>query len=1027
MPALARRLAWSVLAGWGVVVGEFLVVSWFARAQIASVWELQHAGLLLGPMTLTVAGALGLSGGALLELGRSQRSSARWLLATLVGFAAAAVALSVSRGRHFSDSTVRSAFVVGLGGLGSAAAFWGAPRITKLRATWATWPSAAVVLAFIVALELANRFLLVRLYSGFHVGLSVLALLSAAALVPVRLRVPRGRTERWALPVLVVGLWAAAAVCIEPAAKRLSHFDNFRWLLLEHAPLLGHSVRLSSWVAPPPPLEGPGVALGPATAGAAPGQGTLRLVDRDLLLISVDALRADHVGAYGYPRATTPNIDALSRQGVLFERAYCPTPHTSYSVTSLMTGKYMRPLLLQGAGEDSETWATLLRTYGYRTAGFFPPAVFFIDERRFLSFRQTFLGFEYRKIEFLEGEPRVEQVRRYLEAEASDKRQFIWVHLFGPHEPYEAHQPHAFGDRDIDRYDSEVAAADVTVGAIVSLFRKRSPSGIVILTADHGEEFGEHGGRYHGSSVYEEQVRVPLVVAVPGVLEPRRISETVQTIDLLPTVLGALDIPIPPRIRGRDLSGLLARARPEAEGTAFAETDEQTLLAEGPWRLICIRQVGACRLYDVATDPAELQDVSSAHPDRLRSMRERQRQLAASHGRFEQNGLRAQGRGWPQAILRGVAGDVEVAADLAELIDDADVAIRRKAAELLFELGQPGTAPSLRLALARDEDDEVRRWAALALTRLGQGAPLVYELVKDPLARWSRLGALALAESGDRRGEDVLIRWWQDEASRDYARSCQLLAALGNIRSKDAVWWLTRSLDDVRLRPKIAETLARIGEDSARGPLVQALKQERYQGTRTALVRAIVELGGDQELVVPLIRFLGVPDPLEGGLDLARRAGILEHVGGPTGRMLRELRNQADVGAPFRVVIPRGGNRSGVRVLVRASASRGVGEVRVGRRLDAVNQNVKDERRGSRRVPVIDPKRMVRLEVRPDSAPVEVWATAPSSMGLSPGTSVDLVLFADPGMTIDAVVLVPLAEELPPPPPKPWTAAETPE
>ena len=122
---------------------------------------------------------------------------------------------------------------------------------------------------------------------------------------------------------------------------------------------------------------------------------------------------------------------------------------------------------------------------------------------------------------------------------------------------------------------------------------------------------------------------------------------------------------------------------------------------------------------------------------RFEALRLRQRQLAASHGQFEQHGLRARGRRWPQAILRGVAGDVEVAADLAALIDDADVEIRRKAAELLFDLRQPSSAPALRLALTRDEDEQVRRWAALALTRLGQGAPLVYELVKDPDLRWS--------------------------------------------------------------------------------------------------------------------------------------------------------------------------------------------------------------------------------------------------------------------------------------------------
>ena len=104
---------------------------------------------------------------------------------------------------------------------------------------------------------------------------------------------------------------------------------------------------------------------------------------RDVVLISVDALRADHVGAYGYGRPTTPRLDRLAAEGVVFEAAYTPTPHTSYAVSSLMTGKYIRPLVLQGLGDDSETWAQHLQRYGYKTAGFYPPAVFFIDGERF--------------------------------------------------------------------------------------------------------------------------------------------------------------------------------------------------------------------------------------------------------------------------------------------------------------------------------------------------------------------------------------------------------------------------------------------------------------------------------------------------------------------------------------------------------------------------------------------------------------------------------------------------------------------
>src|SRR5690606_13598694 len=344
-----------------------------------------------------------------------------------------------------------------------------------------------------------------------------------------------------------------AIVGLVPSARALSRLDNFRWVTIEHAPLLGQAVELAALVAAPKELS-PETA---ETEQASSSSGVeLGLADRDILLVTVDALRADHLGAYGYARPTSPNVDRLAAEGVRFERAYCATPHTSYSVTSLLTGKYMRPLLLQGLGADSETWPDLMRRYGYRTAAFYPPAIFFIDTERFASFEQRQLGFEYQKREFLEGEGRVAQVAEYLKSLEPDQRTFVWLHLFGPHEPYVVHEGFVFGDSDVDRYDSEIRATDETIGRVVAEFRAHRPKGIVILTADHGEEFGDHGGRYHGTSVYEEQVRVPLLISAPG-LKPKVLTQPVQTIDLLPTVLAALEIPTRPRIRGRDLSPLL--------------------------------------------------------------------------------------------------------------------------------------------------------------------------------------------------------------------------------------------------------------------------------------------------------------------------------------------------------------------------------------------------------------------------------------------------------------------------------------
>ncbi|HEY6462322.1 MAG TPA: sulfatase, partial [Polyangiaceae bacterium] len=390
--------------------------------------------------------------------------------------------------------------------------------------------------------------------------------------------------------------------------------SNVRIVLVEHAPVLGRAVVFAEALHPGPaevPSGAPSVERGEIAR-------SLDWSGHDVVLVSVDALRADHVGAYGYARPTTPNLDALAREGTLFEDAYCPTPHTSYSITSMMTGKYLRPLLALGLGEDSETWAQDLRRYGWRTAAFYPPAVFFIDEERFPRFEHETLGFEYAKVEFADPALREQQIAGYLDGAPVGTPLFLWVHFFEPHEPYVMHPEHPFaGGRsaDEDAYDSEVATADDGIGRVLRLVRARRPGAAVIVTADHGEEFGDHGGRYHGTTVYEEQVRVPLVVGGPGVRAGARVETVVQTIDLLPTVLSALGIPRPARVRGRDLGPVL-RGEPGAldGGFAFAETDDYALVAEGPDRLVCERRAAACALYRPKDDPAERRDLARDEP-----------------------------------------------------------------------------------------------------------------------------------------------------------------------------------------------------------------------------------------------------------------------------------------------------------------------------------------------------------------------------------------------------------------------------
>jgi hypothetical protein len=336
----------------------------------------------------------------------------------------------------------------------------------------------------------------------------------------------------------------------------------------------------------------------------------------------------------------------------------------------------------------------------------------------------------------------------------------------------------------------------------------------------------------------------------------------------------------------------------------------------------------------------------------------------------------------------------------------------------LFELRRKESIPALRLALTRADDEDVRRYAALGLTRLGEGAPLTVELLESPDLHFRRLAALALAESGDKRGEDVLVAWWRDERSRDYQRSRELLDVFGALRSKDAVVPLMQSLPDVRLRPYIAQTLGKIREEAAAGALLVALNDERMQSTRVALAGALADLDAGPALAAPLVRYLGVPDPLPGGLLLAERAKILEHVGGPTGRDAVRLSREANLGVKLTLTVPPGGNGKGVRLLVRAKNSGSAS----GTLLFARGADSAPSKGGPTlpRLPVIDEQGALRLSVPPASEPVEIAATLPESFGAKAAMRATFLLYAERGIEVETLAVVPLADELPPPPPKPW-------
>jgi arylsulfatase A-like enzyme len=984
----------------GLVLAAFVVllaIENFAvgvgyRAEFASTWEMASARRYLSPIALSLSLPIAISAVLVARLAAGRRA---WAVALLGLLAGGAVAFGVSTGRHMTSLAIRAPFVVGVACAAGLVALLLARKLPRLR------PGVLAAGGFAVAAAawLADAFVLPRLYPVFHLALFFLALFGWAATSFLV------RRTRAAEPVafLAIVLVAASIAWAPSAARGVSGEDNLRRVMLEHAPFLGRSVVIASQMSPPPKLEEDDTTA--TTLSNLRERKNTRALDwqgHDIVLVTIDALRADHLSAYGYARKTTPNIDALAARGARFERAYCPTPHTSYSIASLMTGKYMKPLLALGAEDSSETWAIQLRRYGYRTAAFYPPAVFFIDEHRFRRMRDESLGFEFKKEEFAAPDLRRAQIERYLSAAPKDKPLFLWVHLFEPHEPYEAHPEFPFeGDPRVDAYDSEIATADALVGDVVRLVgEKRPPGAVFIVSADHGEEHGDHGGRYHGTTVYEEQVRVPLVVVGPGVT-PHVVKSPVQTIDLLPTSLAALDVPIPPRVRGRDLGPALAGTEAETEqGLAFAETDDYTLVARGDDRLVCARKIGSCTLFDIARDPEEKHPIGD-RADRVTELKKLTAAIERETGKVEASGM-------PDALRRGLQGDRDAAEDVAPLLDDARVDIRRLAARCAFKLEAPEMTAQLERAEANDEDAEVRRWSSLALLRLGQGVPrqsvrleavvdTILQRGTDPDERWA--AAVAVAKHGDARGEPELIARWAAAFSPDAKTAGELddarllLDAFSALRSRNAVPVLVRSLEDVRLRPYIVKTLADIGDLRAKEPLLRVFAEERYVNMRGLEAQTLFKLGAREKLMPALTRFAGTPEPLIEAIAIARDARQLSPDRG--GWVAPPLPLNLQKGEPASVepvdVTLRFAKPGPARLLVLGSDAAPTGPL--GGTVDGVA------------IP----------ETTADAAHVYVV-----EVGSIASSNVPVSLSAPGG--IAALWLVPRADEVPPPPPRAWDA-----
>jgi arylsulfatase A-like enzyme/Tfp pilus assembly protein PilF len=360
---------------------------------------------------------------------------------------------------------------------------------------------------------------------------------------------------------------------------------------------------------------------------------------RNLLLITIDTLRADHLGSYGYAAAQTPRLDALARSGLRFARATTVVPLTLPAHASLLTGTFpswhgVRDNGGFYVGDDQVTLAELLRDKGWRTGGFV--SSFVLDSRWGIAqgFDTYFDDFDLEKygsnagMDVIQrpGAETVDQAVAWLAGER-ERPFFAWVHLYDPHTPYAAPEPYRsrFPSTLAGAYDAEIAVADAQVGRLLDALDGAGRLGdtLVVVTGDHGEMLGEHGEPTHGFFVYDAATHIPVIVSGPGV-PAREIPDQVRIVDLMPTALELLGVGPPaanqgvslmPLVRGRRL-GLVAQSESWYPRYHYGWSELVSVQDE---RFHYIRAPRP-ELYDLVADPGELKDTARDDPGRVSTL-----------------------------------------------------------------------------------------------------------------------------------------------------------------------------------------------------------------------------------------------------------------------------------------------------------------------------------------------------------------------------------------------------------------------
>lgn len=374
----------------------------------------------------------------------------------------------------------------------------------------------------------------------------------------------------------------------------------------------------------------------------------------NLLIVSIDALRADRLGITGYRRrgrSLTPNLDRLAARGVSFRRVWAQAPNTPRSFPSLLTSRYPSAIAWQQRSlnyspilPSNDTFFERLAGAGWTPVGVFSHFYFTSDRGLSQGFREWSndgagtIAESNHDIAAPRIVPRA--IARLRAAAASQQRFALWTHLFEPHSSYMAHPEFPTSLSGVqgleEKYDYEIAFADAWVGKLLAAVDQLglTDKTLIVVHADHGEAWGEHRLYFHGQDLTEEQLRVPLIIAAPG-LPPGKVDEPVALIDVGPTVLDLLGVSPSPRFLGRSLKPLLTGQELPAR-PVFAELlpatawpKHETCIVDGNWKLVHKLSDRRYELYDLRSDPG-------GQRDRSKEGGEAQQQLARLQARLLQ-------------------------------------------------------------------------------------------------------------------------------------------------------------------------------------------------------------------------------------------------------------------------------------------------------------------------------------------------------------------------------------------------------